>query len=86
MMDFTLSISDTSPFTLDNIPFGVISTQQDPSPRCATAVGEYSIDLRALCQRGFFTDGRVSDALSQVSSISSYSLEAYDLCIIARPP
>ncbi|KEF62551.1 uncharacterized protein A1O9_00524 [Exophiala aquamarina CBS 119918] len=66
-MGFTPSISDTSPFTLHNIPFGVISTGEDATPRCATAVGDHAIDLYGLCHRGFFADSSVTRALSQTS-------------------
>ena len=64
-------IPDNSPFTLDNIPFGVFSTKDDPTPRCATAVGDYTLDLRALGKSGFFSDGSVTDALSQVRKASA---------------
>ncbi|EED24422.1 fumarylacetoacetate hydrolase, putative [Talaromyces stipitatus ATCC 10500] len=46
-MAFKISVSPDSPFTLDNIPFGVISTESNPQPRCATALGDYAIDLAA---------------------------------------
>ena len=59
-------ISDDSPFTLENIPFGVFSTKDDPTPRTATAIGDLAVDLRALSKAGFFSDGSVTDALSQV--------------------
>ncbi|KAB8205720.1 hypothetical protein BDV34DRAFT_195091 [Aspergillus parasiticus] len=41
-------IPPDSPFTLHNIPFGVISTTSDPKPRCATALGHHAIDLSLL--------------------------------------
>ena len=65
-MGFKLHIDQDSPFTLENIPFGVISARDDPTPRCATAVGDHAIDLRELSRAGFFQDAVVSDALSQV--------------------
>jgi fumarylacetoacetase len=43
-------LSSGSRFTIDNIPFGVISTQEDPNPRCATAIGEFAIDLAKLAE------------------------------------
>lgn len=46
-MAFKISVSADSPFTLDNIPFGVISTDSNTKPRCATALGDYAIDLAA---------------------------------------
>jgi hypothetical protein len=63
-------VSPDSPFTIDNIPFGVFSTKDDPTPRCATAIGEFAVDLRALSSAGFFSDvddvDAVTHALSQV--------------------
>jgi len=50
------SVEQGSPFTVDNIPFGVISTPGSPKPRCATAFGDYAIDLSALERDGFLSD------------------------------
>lgn len=44
-MVFKVTIAEGSPFTLHNIPFGVISTEADPQPRCATAIGGFALDL-----------------------------------------
>lgn len=66
-MGYQPQIADNSPFTLRNIPFGVISTKDDKTPRPATAIGDDAIDLRALSRSGFFKDTAVADALSQVS-------------------
>ncbi|KAJ5281519.1 hypothetical protein N7478_006891 [Penicillium angulare] len=49
-----MSGSNSSPFSLDNIPFGVISTADNPAPRCATALDHEAIDLCALESDGFF--------------------------------
>lgn len=65
-MGFQPVVPEGSPFTLQNIPFGVVSTQQDPSPRCATAIGDYAVDLKSLSSSGFFNDSVVKEALSQV--------------------
>ncbi|RAK95510.1 2-hydroxyhepta-2,4-diene-1,7-dioate isomerase [Aspergillus ibericus CBS 121593] len=43
-----------SPFTIDNLPYGVISTPEKPTPRCATALEEDAIDLSALERDGYF--------------------------------
>lgn len=37
-----------SPFPLENIPFGVISTKENASRRPATALGGFAIDLAAI--------------------------------------
>ena len=44
-MGVDIDIPVDSPFTIHNIPFGVISTQEEQAPRCATAIGNYAIDL-----------------------------------------
>lgn len=43
-----------SPFTMDNIPFGVISTADNPERRCASAYEDNVIDLSVLEKNGFF--------------------------------
>src|ERR1700760_838645 len=40
-----LDIAPDSHFSLANIPFGIITTQSNPSPRVATAIGSYAFDL-----------------------------------------
>ncbi|KAL4735873.1 hypothetical protein BDV11DRAFT_208102 [Aspergillus similis] len=47
--------SDHTPFPIHNIPFGVISTADNPSPRCATALHQNAVDLGALENDGFFS-------------------------------
>jgi hypothetical protein len=49
-MSFTPEILEGCPFTIENIPFGVISTTSNPVPHCATAIGEYALDLAAYFQ------------------------------------
>ncbi|TPX50430.1 fumarylacetoacetase [Synchytrium endobioticum] len=41
-------------FGVQNIPFGVISTRSDPTPRPASVLGNHAIDLRAMAQAGLF--------------------------------
>ncbi|KAH8801424.1 hypothetical protein F5884DRAFT_684965 [Xylogone sp. PMI_703] len=43
-----------SPFSIENLPYGIISTQKDLRPRPATVIGESVIDLRSLESKGFF--------------------------------
>ncbi|KAK4126958.1 Fumarylacetoacetase [Parathielavia appendiculata] len=37
-----------SDFSLANIPFGIISTPNDPEPHAAVAIGSYALDLKVL--------------------------------------
>ena len=54
-MPFKVTVPAGSPFTLHNIPFGVISTEAKPQLRCATAIGDYALDL-ALYWKQYFLD------------------------------
>ncbi|KAL1632763.1 hypothetical protein SLS58_011326 [Diplodia intermedia] len=64
-MGFTPEIAEGSPFTLANIPFGVFSTATTSQTRCATAIGDFALDLRQLGEQGVFKDQQVSDAFGQ---------------------
>ncbi|RDA84177.1 hypothetical protein CP532_3915 [Ophiocordyceps camponoti-leonardi (nom. inval.)] len=50
-----LSIPQDSHFSLSNIPFGIISTDQDPTPRPAIAIGDHALDLRAFVSADGFS-------------------------------
>ncbi|KAK7963913.1 hypothetical protein PG996_008398 [Apiospora saccharicola] len=42
------NVTPETPFSLANIPFGIISTKDDPTPRPAVAIGTHALDLKAL--------------------------------------
>lgn len=42
-----IQVRPESPFTVDNIPFGVIRIAGVDEPRCASAIGDYALDLVA---------------------------------------
>lgn len=71
-MGFTPEIAEGSPFTLENIPFGVISTSGSPETHCATAIGDFALDLRALSKQGAFKDKTVADTFTQ-PDLSSFA-------------
>lgn len=45
-------ILDQPPYTLQNLPYGVISTSSEPKPRCAVAIGQHAIDLAKYSKNG----------------------------------
>jgi len=49
-------ILDQAPFTIDSLPYGVISTSSDASHRCAVAIGHHAIDLAKYSKSGSFKD------------------------------
>ncbi|KAM6520029.1 hypothetical protein FALCPG4_013586 [Fusarium falciforme] len=49
-----LTIPRGSHFSLANLPFGIISTKTNPSPRPAVAIGDDALDLSLFAQKGGF--------------------------------
>ncbi|KAM0425175.1 hypothetical protein ACHAPT_009492 [Fusarium lateritium] len=49
-----LTIQRGSHFSLANLPFGIISTKTNPSPRPAVAIGDNALDLSLFAQGGGF--------------------------------
>ncbi|KAI5923488.1 hypothetical protein F4810DRAFT_701200 [Camillea tinctor] len=48
-------IAPDSPFSLANIPFGIISTPADPAPRAGIAIGSQVLDLKVLSSHPKFS-------------------------------
>ena len=48
-------VDPKSHFSLHNIPFGIISTPQNPQPRAATAIGDHALDLHEFSQQNGFS-------------------------------
>eukprot|EP00041_Stephanoeca_diplocostata_P023493 m.578493 g.578493 ORF g.578493 m.578493 type:complete len:419 (-) comp22306_c1_seq16:2102-3358(-) len=55
----------TSDFPIQNIPFGVFSTAAEPTPRCATRIGDTVVDLSKLAD--LFTGPALSGSTSVFS-------------------
>jgi len=71
-----------SDFSLANIPFGIISTQSDPTPRVAVAIGASVLDLKELAAQPDFLD--VFPALKDhVDVFSKASLNSF--AALGRP-
>ena len=58
---------DQLPFTIDNLPYGVIKTSTEPSPRCAVAIGQYALDLTKYAK---------TNALSSLESGHNFKFES----------
>ncbi|KAH7408961.1 putative fumarylacetoacetate hydrolase [Cadophora sp. MPI-SDFR-AT-0126] len=75
-MGVKIEIPSGSPFTIKNIPFGVISTKTNPLPRCATAIGNYTIDLTVYCKGGRFNErspGVSFEEIFQQSTLNKFA-------------
>lgn len=64
-----LPVAADSHFSLANLPFGIVSTAADATPRPAVAIGDHVLDLRAFAAGGGFAaapdiDGRAAAAFS----------------------
>lgn len=70
-----LSISPDSPFSLANIPFGIISTEDDVKPRPAIAIGDHALDLSRLSAAGGFSS--LSSIKSHLSVFSQTTLNDF---------
>ncbi|KAL7622024.1 hypothetical protein AAE478_007525 [Parahypoxylon ruwenzoriense] len=62
-------VSPDTPFSLANIPFGIISTSADPAPHAAIAIGSQVLDLKVLSSHLAFTE--VLPALKDHSRVFS---------------
>jgi fumarylacetoacetase len=49
-------IQGRNPFTIHNLPFGIVSTRDNPVRRCAVAYNDWAIDLDVLQRSGLFDD------------------------------
>jgi fumarylacetoacetase len=49
-----IEIKADSHFPIQNLPYGVFSTNSHPNPRVGVAIGDYVVDLSILEEQGFF--------------------------------
>lgn len=49
-------VRNQAPYTLQNLPYGIISTSSEPKPRCAVAIGHHAIDLAKYAKNGNLFD------------------------------
>jgi hypothetical protein len=78
-----IPVSKESHFSIKNIPFGIFSSKNDSTPRPATAIGEFVLDLTVLAKEGAFKNVSGFDAatLQQVSKCPSLLISAYSECL-----
>ncbi|KAJ9661601.1 hypothetical protein H2201_006457 [Coniosporium apollinis] len=54
MPEFPIPVDAASPFPLENIPYGIFSSEKEGKKRAGTAIGQHVVDLAFLERRGFF--------------------------------
>lgn len=64
-----VQVSKDSDFPIENIPFGIISTAADPTPRPATAIGDYALDLSKIAHlfNGPLLNSKATAVFTQVT-------------------
>lgn len=68
-----VTVQESSDFSLQNLPYGVFSSDKDGNdPRIGVAIGDWILDLRVLAQEGVFQDLNFD-----VKTLESPTLNAY---------
>ena len=70
-----LNIAPDSHFSIANIPFGIISSSTDATPRPAVAIGDYALDLKVFAAAGGFDP--VTDIAKHLSVFAEPTLNAF---------
>lgn len=76
-----LPIPKESPFSLANIPFGIVSTPSSSSPRPAIAIGDHVLDLFAFSSAGGFS--KLPSFASHIDVFAQSTLN--DFAALGRP-
>jgi fumarylacetoacetase len=62
-----IDVDPTSDFPIQNLPYGVFSTGASHPPRVGVAIGDYVLDLVALCAVRLITVNETNDVFAQPS-------------------
>lgn len=76
-----LKVDSKSHFSLQNIPFGIISTTNATQPRPAVAIGSYALDLHAFARGNGFS--KLSIFQTHQAAFSQPTLNAF--AALGRP-
>src|SRR5947209_18933993 len=67
-----------SPFSIANIPFGIITTSSAPNQRAATIIGDHVLDLGTFASRGGFASLQSDKDLEDI--FNRPNLNAFAAC------
>ena len=70
-----LPMPRSSPFSLANLPFGIISTAESPAPRPAVAIGDHALDLLVFSSDNGFAP--IKSLLPHLAVFSEPTLNAF---------
>ncbi|KAI8808910.1 hypothetical protein BJ742DRAFT_806855 [Cladochytrium replicatum] len=77
-----VDVAEDCDFSILNIPFGIISTKDNPAPRAATAIGNYVVDLAQVASNDLFVGPLVSSETA-IKLFSQATLN--DFAALGRP-
>lgn len=67
-----IKVKDTSDFSLQNLPYGVFSTNGDAA-RMGVAIGDWVLDLKVLAESGIFDDLKFDVATLKSSTLNAFA-------------
>ncbi len=67
-----VEVTETSDFSLQNLPYGVFSTSRTV-PRIGVAIGDCVLDLKVLAQEGVFDDLRFDVKTLEQPTLNAYA-------------
>ena len=67
-----IAVSSLSHFPIQNLPFGIFSTQLLPSPRVGVAIGDYALDLSVIGGAGLLDGLGFSADVFQHSTLNAF--------------
>lgn len=68
-----LHIPTNSDFSLQNLPYGIFSTQNQPDHHIGIAIGDYVLDLNILTQENVFDDLGFDTSTLKKSTLNLYA-------------
>lgn len=82
LMKCFLTYSSDHPFPIENLPYGVFTTQELTTSRIGVAIADYILDLTALSQNeSLFQNSNVSSSLFQQVGPEFSLLSTLSLCV-----
>src|SRR3954469_21645607 len=67
-----VEVAADSHFPIQNLPFGVFSTDADPAPRVGVAIGDQIVDLAVLEEAGLLTAGPTGSRVFIQPSLNTF--------------
>ncbi|KIW95802.1 fumarylacetoacetase [Cladophialophora bantiana CBS 173.52] len=76
-VQYPIPVAEDAPFPLQNIPFGIFSTDSDPTPRVGTIIGDQIIDVNLLARQGAFDNLSIQDLSTLRAALLAQTLNHF---------